>query len=32
MGWLIWTSQNIIIVLGGLASLVIMPIVNGKKT
>jgi uncharacterized protein (TIRG00374 family) len=31
MGWLIWTSQNIIIVLGGLASLVIMPIVNNVR-
>jgi hypothetical protein len=31
LGWLIWTSQNIIIVLGGIASLVLMPIFNGKK-
>jgi uncharacterized protein (TIRG00374 family) len=31
LGWLIWTSQNIMIVLGGLVSLVVMPIVNQKK-
>ena len=30
LGWLIWASQNIIIVLGGLASLILMPIVNRK--
>jgi uncharacterized protein (TIRG00374 family) len=31
LGWLIWTSQNIIIVLGGIASLVLMPILNSDK-
>ncbi|MDR1951207.1 MAG: flippase-like domain-containing protein [Bacteroidales bacterium] len=31
LGWLIWTSQNILIVLGGIVSLVLMPIVNSKK-
>ncbi|MDR2907612.1 MAG: flippase-like domain-containing protein [Bacteroidales bacterium] len=31
LGWLIWTSQNILIVLGGVASLVLMPILNGKR-
>jgi uncharacterized protein (TIRG00374 family) len=31
LGWLIWTSQNVIIVLGGLASLALMPIINQKN-
>ena len=31
LGWLIWASQNIIIVLGGLASLILMPMVNRKS-
>ena len=31
LGWLIWTSQNIIVVIGGLASLMLMPMINQKK-
>jgi len=31
LGWLIWASQNITVVIGGLASLVLMPIINQKK-
>jgi len=31
LGWLIWTSQNITVVIGGLISLVLMPILNRKK-
>ncbi|MDR0438362.1 MAG: flippase-like domain-containing protein [Bacteroidales bacterium] len=31
LGWLIWTSQNVTVVIGGLASLVIMPMVNQKS-
>ncbi|MDR1951319.1 MAG: flippase-like domain-containing protein [Bacteroidales bacterium] len=31
LGWLIWTSQNIVIVLGGLASIILLPIVNQKS-
>ena len=30
LGWLIWTSQNVVIVVGGLASLILMPIFNRK--
>lgn len=32
LGWLIWTSQNMIVVIGGLAALVLMPIINRKQT
>jgi len=31
LGWLIWTSQNIVVVIGGLASLLLMPIMNRKS-
>ncbi len=31
LGWLIWSAQNIVIVLGGLAAFILMPIVNRKK-
>jgi uncharacterized protein (TIRG00374 family) len=31
LGWLIWTSQQITIVLGGLLSLILMPILNQKS-
>ncbi len=31
MGWIAWTSQTVIIILLGLASLVILPILNKKK-
>ena len=31
LGWLIWTSQNITVVIGGLASLMIMPMINQKS-
>jgi uncharacterized protein (TIRG00374 family) len=31
LGWLIWTSQQITIVGGGILSLILMPILNGKK-
>ena len=31
LGWLIWTSQNAIVVIGGLASLVLMPLFNQKR-
>ncbi|MCL2683215.1 MAG: flippase-like domain-containing protein [Bacteroidales bacterium] len=31
LGWLIWTSQNITVVIGGLASLLLMPMLNRKK-
>ena len=30
LGWLIWASQNIVMIIGGLASLVLLPIVNRK--
>ncbi|MCL2414594.1 MAG: flippase-like domain-containing protein [Bacteroidales bacterium] len=30
LGWLIWTSQNMIVVIGGLLALVLMPIINRK--
>lgn len=31
LGWLVWSSQNIIIILGGLLSFVLLPIVNRKS-
>jgi hypothetical protein len=31
LGWLIWTSQNILVVIGGLLALVLMPMVNQKS-
>jgi uncharacterized protein (TIRG00374 family) len=31
LGWLIWTSQNIVIVLLGIISLILLPILNNRK-
>jgi uncharacterized protein (TIRG00374 family) len=31
LGWLIWTSQNLTIVLVGIISLILLPIVNNRK-
>jgi uncharacterized protein (TIRG00374 family) len=31
LGWLIWTSQNITIILVGIISLILLPIVNNRK-
>jgi uncharacterized BrkB/YihY/UPF0761 family membrane protein len=31
LGWLIWTSQNITIVLVGIISLILLPILNNSK-
>jgi len=31
LGWLIWSSQNIIVVIGGVLALVLMPIINQKS-
>ena len=31
LGWLIWTSQNVTIVLAGIISLILLPILNNKK-
>jgi len=31
LGWLIWTSQNMIVVIGGLLALVLMPMINKKN-
>jgi hypothetical protein len=31
LGWLIWTSQNITIVLVGIISLLLLPILNNRK-
>lgn len=31
LGWLIWTSQNLIIVLVGIISLILLPILNNRK-
>lgn len=30
LGWLIWTSQNLIVVIGGILALVLMPMINRK--
>jgi hypothetical protein len=31
LGWLIWTSQNITIVLVGIISLLLLPVLNNRK-
>jgi hypothetical protein len=31
LGWLIWTSQNLTIVLVGIISLLLLPILNNRK-
>jgi len=31
LGWLIWTSQNVTIALGGIISLLLLPILNNRK-
>lgn len=31
LGWLIWTSQNLTIVLAGIISLILLPILNNRK-
>jgi glycosyltransferase 2 family protein len=31
LGWLIWTSQNLTIVLGGIICLVLLPVLNNRK-
>ncbi|MCL2412872.1 MAG: flippase-like domain-containing protein [Bacteroidales bacterium] len=31
LGWLIWASQNAVVVIGGLASLVLMPMINRAR-
>jgi len=31
LGWLIWTSQNIVVVLLGIISLILLPILNNQK-
>jgi uncharacterized protein (TIRG00374 family) len=31
LGWLIWTSQNLTIALGGIISLILLPILNNRK-
>jgi len=31
LGWLIWTSQNVTIVLVGIISLILLPILNNRK-
>lgn len=31
LGWLIWTSQNLTIILAGIISLILLPILNGRK-
>ncbi|MEI6059842.1 MAG: lysylphosphatidylglycerol synthase transmembrane domain-containing protein [Bacteroidota bacterium] len=31
LGWLIWTSQNVTIALGGIISLILLPLLNNRK-
>jgi len=31
LGWLIWTSQNLTIVMVGIISLILLPILNNRK-
>jgi hypothetical protein len=31
LGWLIWTSQNVTIILVGIISLILLPILNNHK-
>ena len=31
LGWLIWTSQNVTIVLVGIISLILLPVLNNRK-
>jgi hypothetical protein len=31
MGWLLWTGQTLMIVIAGIVSMILLPVINQKK-